>query len=64
MDIQNDIRVTRFLREFNNRLVNEVDQPLSIMKKNSLTILGKILIFYRHRNGCGQERLQYAKETI
>jgi len=40
MDIQNDIRVTRFLREFNNRLVNEMYKPSTIMKKAALKKLG------------------------
>lgn len=41
MDIQNDIRVTRFLREFNNRLVNEADTSNLLVKKNSLRKLGE-----------------------
>jgi len=45
MDIHNDIRVTRFLRDFSNRLVNQVHQPSTIMKKNTLIKLGKILKF-------------------
>jgi hypothetical protein len=44
MDIQNDIRVTRFLREFNNRLVNEVINNDDSRRKLFLKKLGRFSI--------------------
>lgn len=49
MDIQNDIRVTRFLREFNNRLVNESHSLSDVGRKKTLKKLGKFYFNEIHK---------------